>query len=165
MEGELVSEGPTHRFAGVGNVLVCLYWGSPTAEALRDRIPWVERALERYEALGLVVVITEDATGALPGREFRAESRAQVERFAGKILFSASVIEGDDLQHSLVRTFLRGLAVIVSRELEVKFFDAVPAALAWAAERVADLDGPSADRLAAVLDELRALKDRAGLVG
>ena len=151
---EVVSEGPTHRFAGVGNVLVSVYWGAPTTEALRERIAWIERAIAAYPKFGLLVVVTPEAGGSLPGREFREESRAQAKRFEEHLAFSASVIEGRDLIHTLVRTFLRGLAVVVGKRVEVRFFESASDGAAWAAERAAP-EGPDARALLEAIDALR----------
>lgn len=153
---EPVCEGPTHRFAGVRNVLVSVYWGAPRAEALRQRIPWVERTVATYGALGLLVVVPPDAAGHLPDRGFRDESRAQADRFRDHLRFSASVIEGDDVQHTLIRTFLRGLAVVAARGLEVRFFRAVHDGAAWASEQAEPFGGPSPQSLIDAVEALRA---------
>ena len=42
-----ISDGENHRVAGLGNVLVCVYWGEPSLAALHDRVEWVERTIER----------------------------------------------------------------------------------------------------------------------
>ncbi|MEQ8461228.1 MAG: hypothetical protein RLO52_13210 [Sandaracinaceae bacterium] len=153
---EPVCAGPQHRFAGVENVLVCVYWGAPPAEALHDRVPWVEKAIARYGAIGVLVVVPPEASGHLPDRAFREESRAQADRFRDAIRFSASVIEGDDVQHALIRTFLRGLAVVAARGMEVRFFRSVHDGAAWASERAAALGGPSPRSLVQAVEALRA---------
>lgn len=95
VELELVSEGPNHRFGGIGNVLISVYWGAPDAAALEDRVPWVERMRAEYGQGGLLVWVCADASGSLPDAAFRQTSRAQSERYEGTIVFSASVIEGE----------------------------------------------------------------------
>ena len=45
----IVSRGDTHCYVGVGNVLITLYWGTPTVQALRDRLPWVRATLATHE--------------------------------------------------------------------------------------------------------------------
>jgi len=161
---EIVSEGPTHCFAGVGNVLVSLYWAAPTAAALRERVGWVERVIEKHGQLGLLVVVSNDASGALPGKEFRAESRAQAERYSGKILFSATVIEGKAVHDSLARTFLRGLAVVVARDVPVRFFNEPEPAIAWAADRAATYGGPTPAEIERTLRALRLRRENPPLV-
>lgn len=162
MELIRVSDGPTHTFVGVGNVLVSLYWGSPPADALRARVSWVESAIAQYEKFGLLVVITGDAAGQLPDREFREVSRQQADRYRDAILFSASIIEGSNMQHSLVRTFLRGLAVVAGRGITVRFFESVPEGCAFAGEAVAPYGGPSPATLQRVVAVLRADASPAG---
>lgn len=166
MKLEYISEGPTHCFAGVRNVLVSLYWAAPTARALHDRIPWIERVLQDHGKAGLMVVVTNDAAGALPTQEFRAESRAQAKRYGDRILFSASVIEGKAIQHSLVRTFLRGLAVVIARDnIVVRFFDEAEPAIVLASELATPFGGPSVDELTQALATLRKRHTHPPLVG
>jgi hypothetical protein len=139
----------------VSNVLVSLYWGAPTAQALRDRVGWLERAVTEHGAVGVLVVVTADAAGRLPDREFREESRAQVDRFRGSILFSATVVEGRSVAHALLRTFLRGLATVAGQGIPVRFFDDLRAGVEWASERAARHGGPTADELARTVEGLR----------
>lgn len=152
---EVISEGPTHRFGALGNVLVTLYWGAPPAEALRDRVPWVKRALSRYEGLGLLVVIDGRADGILPGAAFRDESKRQAAEYGDRFRVSASAIEGEGLKFALVRTFLRGLAVVVKARFPVRFFDDVPSACAFTAECVAADEGPDAAMLQGAVEAIR----------
>ncbi|MFK7988345.1 MAG: hypothetical protein AB8I08_20155 [Sandaracinaceae bacterium] len=56
---EIVSEGPTHCFAGVGNVLVSVYWGAPGVGPLHERIPWIERTIATHGTFGLLVVVLD----------------------------------------------------------------------------------------------------------
>ncbi|HJL20506.1 MAG TPA: hypothetical protein RMH99_32865 [Sandaracinaceae bacterium LLY-WYZ-13_1] len=156
MDATPVSDGPTHRFAGVGNVLVSLHWGAPSTRALRDRVAWTEATIARHGAIGILVVVTADAAGQLPDRAFRELSRAQADRWRDAILFSASVIEGGGVSRALIRTFLRGLAVVAGRGIDVRFFDSVPGGAAWAAERAAGHGGPSAEELLETVAALRA---------
>ncbi|MCB9592154.1 MAG: hypothetical protein H6719_05425 [Sandaracinaceae bacterium] len=155
MELELVSEGPNHRFGGIGNVLISVYWGAPDAAALEDRVPWVERMRAEYGQGGLLVWVCADASGSLPDAAFRQTSRAQSERYEGTIVFSASVIEGGDLLHGLVRTFLRGLAVVASRRVSTAFFDDEASALAWVEARAKPHGGPDVATLRNALETLR----------
>jgi hypothetical protein len=150
-----VSSGPTHRFAGVRNVLVCLYLGTPDQRPLEERVPWIESTLEKHRGFGVLVVVDERTNGILPGAKFREVSRQQADRFAGRILFSASVIEGKGVQHTLVRTFLRSLALVSARELPLRFFDTVPPAALWAAQRAQNDAGPSASDLERAVEVLR----------
>lgn len=153
---ELVSEGPTHRFAGVENVLVSVYWGAPQAAALRERVPWVERTAKRYNQFGLLVVVTREAAGGLPDKAFREESRAQAKRWESQLAFSGSVIEGTDVMHTLLRTFLRGLSVVVGGQVHIGFFDSVPDGAAWVARHARSNDaGPGQSALVDAVRQLR----------
>lgn len=160
-----ISEGHTHRFAALGNVIVAVYVGAPDAGVLRARVPWIEKVLERHGAIGQLVVVDRRASGSLPDRAFRDESRAQADRYRGSILFSASIIEGDTVHHTLVRTFLRGLALVAGKDVPVRFFDEVEPATAWAAALAHDHGGPSADELARAIDALRPHRDAATYAG
>jgi hypothetical protein len=152
---EHVSEGATHRLAGLGNLLICLYWGQPPVDALRDRIEWVERTIAKGLPVGLLVVITEDAAGQLPGRPFRQESKRQAEAYRGHVLFSASVVEGTRVTAVLVRSFLRSLATVVARGIQVRFFDDAREGARWAAELLEPHDGPSEAAILAAVQALR----------
>lgn len=145
-----------HCFAGLGNVLISMYWGSPDASVLDDRIPWVERMGARHGRGGLFVVVCDGASGSLPDAAFRERSRAQAQRFEGTIVFSASVIEGDGVLPGLVRAFLRGLALVAPRKVETAFFDRVDPAALWVAARAVPHDGPDATALRNALSTLRS---------
>lgn len=156
VELEVVSEGPVHCYAGLGNVLVSIYWGAPDAAVLEDRIPWVERVRERHGRGGLLVVVCDGATGSLPDASFRERSRAQAQRFEDTIVFSASVIEGDGVLPGLIRAFLRGLALLAPRRVETAFFDRSGPATDWVAARAVPHGGPDASLLRNALETLRA---------
>ncbi|MGE0791060.1 MAG: hypothetical protein AB7S26_35640 [Sandaracinaceae bacterium] len=160
MHLERVSEGPVHCFAGLGNVLLSLYWGAPDARVLEDRIPWVERTMKRYEKGGLFVVVCSTASGTLPGTEFREKSRQQALQYRGHIGFSASVLEGDQLLTGLARTFLRGLALVAGQGVETAFFEDVPRAAAWVEPRSQPLGGPTADLMVSAIKLLRLQRER-----
>jgi hypothetical protein len=143
-----------------------LYWASPTAAALRDRIPWIEGSLAGHGKGGVLVVVSKDAGGALPSQEFRAESRAQAKRYGDSILFSATVIEGNAIRDSLLRAFLRGLAVMVGQDsIELRFFEQAPPAIAWASELAKPFGGPTVDELTEALATLRARRAHPPLLG
>jgi len=151
----IVSRGDTHCYVGVGNVLITLYWGTPTAQALRDRLPWVRATLAKFDAAGLLVVVDARADGLLPDAAFRAESKAQSNEYGDRICVSASAIEGDDLKHSLVRTFLRGLTVVANVGFPVRFFATVPEAAELVAELSEEPGSPSAEQLIAAVESIR----------
>ena len=151
----LVSEGPTHRFAAVRNVLVTLYWAAPTSEALMEREPWVREAHEKYEGFGLLVVVDARASGVLPDGDFRAASKRQALLYGDKMLVSASAIEGDGLTFKLLRTFLRALALVVNPKFPVRSFATVQEAAAFAVEACAEHEGPSVSELLQVVSSIR----------
>ncbi|MCA9610422.1 MAG: hypothetical protein KC619_32725 [Myxococcales bacterium] len=156
MEVEVVSEGPVHCFAALGNVLLSVYWGAPDAAVLHDRIAWVERVRASHGKGGLLVVVCDGASGSLPDAAFRERSRAQAQRFEDTIVFSASVIEGDGVLPGLVRAFLRGLALLAPRRVETAFFERVEPAAAWVEARAVPHGGPDATQLRNALETLRA---------
>ena len=164
MELELVSEGDAHAFAGVRNILISLYSGTPHASILETRLPWVQRGVDLYEKLGLLVMITREAAGILPDRAFRQASKAQADRFRSSIAFSATVIKGDDLGHRLIRTFLRGMAVVSPHEIEVRFFRQPRPAIEWACELAKPHGGPSPEELDLGLQTLRARRKHSNLI-
>lgn len=129
---------------------------------LRDRLPWVTRAIEKHGNFGLFVVVSEEAEGTLPDGAFRAESKAQAKRFEDEVLFTATVIEGTRLLHSLTRTMLRGLAMVVGPKVESRFFDDVRTAVAWLVKLAAPYEGPSSMAVLDTLFELRELQRATG---
>lgn len=141
--------------AGLENLLVCVYWGAPPVAALRERIDWVERTIAAGRPVALFVVVTEDAAGQLPGRAFRVESKRQAEEYREHLLFSASVIEGTRVTAVLVRSFLRSLATVAARGIEVRFFEDATGGAHWAAEQLAPHEGPSDEAIMAAVASLR----------
>lgn len=137
---ETISTGPKHHFFGLENVLVMYYVAAPPASALRDRVPWVKRALKRYPKLSLLVIVDKHATGVLPDAEFRAVSKEQALEYGDFIASSAVVLETDSVWSGLLRSFLRGLSFVVRASIQVRYFgtleDAVPFALESSASPV-----------------------------
>ena len=155
MSYEIVSEDSTHVFAGVRNVLISYYRSAPGAQALRDRAPWAERMFTRYGIGGLLVVVDRDAKGTLPDAEFRRVSREQTTQFREHVAFSSVVIEGIGIERALLRTFLRGIAMVAGRSVSVQFFAGAAPGAAFAARR-AGVEGPGAQQLLEILAEIRA---------
>jgi len=156
-----ISDGENHRVAGLGNVLVCVYWGEPSLAALHDRVEWVERTIERGSPVALFVVVTADAVGKLPGPAFRAESKRQAARYRDSIVLSASVIEGQGVTQTLVRSFLRGLATVAGRGMLVRFFGESAGAASWAAAAMAPHGGPEPEAILEAVARVRAAHDAA----
>ena len=67
-----VSQGPTHHFFGLENILVTYYVQVPPIEALREREAWMRAITRTHDRIALLVVVDKDAVGPLPGEEFRA---------------------------------------------------------------------------------------------
>ena len=153
MDWELVSEGPSHKFGAVENVLVAMYWGRPEAQSLRDRLPWAERALATYGSLGQLVILDRSTVWAMPSPEWRAESRAQSKRFESVLDFASVVLEPDDAKSALLRTLARGLAftLAMDRRYTMKLFDDLDSGALYA-ERHGRV---SATRLRNVAEALR----------
>lgn len=142
-------------FAGVRNVLISYYRSAPDAQALRDRAPWAQRMFTRYGIGGLFVVVDRAAKGTLPDAEFRRVSKEQTAKFREHVAFSAVVIEGTGVERALLRTFLRGVAMVAGRSVSVQFFEGAAPGAAFAARR-AGVEGPKAQQLLDVLAEIRA---------
>lgn len=136
-------------------MLLCVYRSAPPLSALLDRIGWVESTLAKHEKIGLIVIVPASAGGSLPRAAFREESRRQAHQYRGRILFSASVLEGTGVRHTLLRTFLRGLGVVAGREVTVRFFSELPAAAEWASQQMARYGGPTELELIAGAESLR----------
>ncbi len=161
MKLSIVSQGPTHCFAGLRNVLISLYWGTPTADALREREAWLVSSMARYRGIGLLVVVDPRAEGVLPDKEFRSVSKQQADQFRGRIHVSSSAIEGEGLKHSLVRTFLRSLAIVAQIDFPVRFFATTKQAATFAAELCDEPDSPTASELIIAVEEIRRVIDEA----
>ena len=97
--------------------------------------------------LELDEVIDPRVNAVMPDRKFRDISREQTERFGDYILFSATVIEGHDVPHKIIRTFLRSLAAVAGPDIPVRFFDRVQTAARWAEALAKGHGGPSAEDL------------------
>ncbi len=82
-------------------------------------------------------------------------SKEQTAKFRDHIAFSAIVIEGTGVERALLRTFLRGVAMVAGRSVSVQFFEGVAPGAAFAARR-AGVEGPKAQLLLDVLAEIRA---------
>lgn len=120
-----MSEGPTHRFVAVENVIVTLYWGMSDADSLQRRLPWAERVVETYGSLGQLVVADPSAEWSMPSPEWREVSRAHSKRFQSVVDFTSIVLEPDDVKSALLRTLARGLTFTLSldRRIKLKVFD------------------------------------------
>lgn len=153
MDWEILTEGPTHRFATIENVVVAMYWGMPDVQSLRARLPWAERAVEKYGSLGQLVVLDRSSQWAMPSAEWRDESRAQSKRFESVLDFASIVIEPDDVKSAMLRTMIRGLAftLALDRRFRIKIFDDVDSGAAYAEQH----GRISAARLRNVAEALR----------
>lgn len=150
---KLLTEGPTHRFATIENVVVAMYWGMPDAQSLRDRLPWAERTVEEYGSLGQLVVLDRSSQWAMPSPEWREESRAQSKRFESVLDFASVVIEPDDVKSAMLTTMIRGLAftLALDRRFRIKVFDDLYSGAAYAEQH----GRVSAARLRNVAEALR----------
>ena len=129
---ETISTGPRHHFFGMENVLVMYFIAAPPAEALREREVWVKRTLESFETFALLVVVDKNATGVLPDAEFRTVSKEQGLKYRDFIACSAVVLETDSVWSGLLRSFLRGLSMVIRPPFPVQYFNAVEDAAPFA---------------------------------
>ena len=92
-----VSQGPTHHFFGLENILVTYYVQVPPLAALREREAWMRDITRTHDRVALMVVVDKDAVGPLPGDDFRAVLRDQAEQYKHLTACSAVVLEGNGL--------------------------------------------------------------------
>lgn len=120
-----VSQGPTHHFFGLENILVTYYVQVPPLAALRDREVWMREITRKHDRIALLVVVDKDAVGPLPGDDFRAVLRDQAEQYKHLTACSAVVLEGNGMWFSLLRAGLRSLTLASHVSFPVRYFDKV----------------------------------------
>lgn len=155
MPFEIITSGEDYAYASVDNVLITYYLAPPRIEAMKLRDLWAESLRQQGRQGGVLVFVDRSAQGSPPSAEVRRLSTEQAQKFAGTVVFSSVVIEGDGVPQMLVRTSLRGLAILVGRPLKVKFSATLAQGATWAATQAAP--GPSAREL---MDCVRALRER-----
>ncbi|MCB9629399.1 MAG: hypothetical protein H6725_18695 [Sandaracinaceae bacterium] len=129
-----VSQGPTHHFFALENVLVTYYVQVPPLSALRQREVWLRSITRTHEHIALLVVVDKDAVGPLPGDEFRAVLQAQAAQYMHFTACSAVVLEGSGMWFSLLRAGLRSLGMVTRVSFPVRYFDSVSSAAPFAIE-------------------------------
>jgi hypothetical protein len=120
-----VSQGPTHHFFGLDNILVTYYVQVPPLEALREREAWMRTITRTHDRIALVVVVDKNAVGPLPGDDFRAVLRDQAEQYKHLTACSAVVLEGNGMWFSLLRAGLRSLTLASHVSFPVRYFDKI----------------------------------------
>mgnify|MGYP000844772144 FL=1 len=127
-----VSQGPTHHFFGLENILVTYYVQVPPLEALREREAWMRTITRTHDRIALMVVVDKNAIGPLPSDEFRAVLRDQAEQYKHLTACSAVVLEGNGMWFSVVRAGLRSLTVATHVSFPVRYFDKITLAAPFA---------------------------------
>lgn len=127
-----VSQGPTHHFFALENILVTYYVQVPSVHALRERDAWMRAITRTHDRVALVVVVDRDAVGPLPGEEFRAVLREQAEQYKHLTACSAVVLEGNGVWFSLLRAGLRSLTLASHVSFPVRYFDTIREAAPFA---------------------------------
>jgi hypothetical protein len=120
-----ISQGPTHHFFGLENILVTYYVQVPPIEALRERDAWMRSITRKHDRVALLVVVDKDAVGPLPGEEFRTVLREQAEQYKHLTACSAVVLEGNGMWFSLLRAGLRSLTLASHVSFPVRYFDKI----------------------------------------
>ena len=120
-----VSQGPTHHFFGLDNILVTYYVQVPPLEALREREAWMRTITRTHDRIALLVVVDKNAVGPLPGDDFRAVLRDQAEQYKHLTACSAVVLEGNGMWFSLLRAGLRSLTLASHVSFPVRYFDKI----------------------------------------
>ena len=148
----LVAVRPGAVFGSWRNIVIHVYRAAPTVDDLRMREPWFRTMVRRHpEGIGAVTVIDKDASGSLPDRHVRMISEKQLSDIAEHIKCGAVVLEGSGIQFTLLRSLLRGIAVIVRQQFPYRFFDDVSGATRWVGSH-ADV---SPAGLTSAIEELR----------
>jgi hypothetical protein len=122
--------------AVVGRVMLVLWRSTPTAERMRMLTRVTERMMAEFPD-GYYQVQVIEPTSAPPASEQRKESARLIERMKGSARAIGFVIEGDDARASIVRTILRGMALLSRSELPKHFFKDEPSARKWLGEQLA----------------------------
>jgi len=148
-----VSQGPTHHFFALENVLVTYYVQVPPLEALRAREVWLRSVTRTHDKIALLVVVDKAAVGPLPGPDFRAVIKEQAAQYAQYTTCSAVVLEGDGVWFSLLRAGLRSLTMVTRVSFPVRYFDSIRDAAPFALESAGAAVTPGA--LAAALESVR----------
>lgn len=135
-----VSQGPTHHFFAIENVLITYYVQVPPLDALRAREIWLRSVTRKHDHIALMVVVDKDAVGPLPGQEYRALIQEQAAQYKQFTACSAVVLEGNSTWFSLLRAGLRSLTMLTRVSFPVRYFenvqDAAPFAVECAGTRV-----------------------------
>jgi hypothetical protein len=114
----------------VGKVMLVLWRDVPTAARMQMLTKVTERML-REHADGFYQVQVIEANSPPPASEQRKESARLMERMRGSVRGIAFVIEGDGARSAIVRTILRGMAMLSRGGAPKQFFAHVKEALAW----------------------------------
>ena len=148
-----VSQGPTHHFFALENVLVTYYVQVPPLDALRAREIWLRSITRKHDQIALMVVVDKDAVGPLPGQEYRAAIQAQAALYKQYTACSAVVLEGNSTWFSLLRAGLRSLTMLTRVSFPVRYFEKVQDAAPFAVECAGTRVTPNA--LAAAIASVR----------
>jgi hypothetical protein len=122
--------------AVVGRVMLVLWRRTPTAERMRLLTRVTERMLADFPD-GFWQIQVIEPTSAPPASEQRKQSSQLLDRMKGAARAIAFVIEGDDARTAIVRTILRGMALLSRGAIPKHFFKDESSARHWIAEQLA----------------------------
>lgn len=134
--------------------MILVYRASPTPDDLRPRERWLRELVRRSpQGIGVVTLVVKEASGKLPGAEVRRESERQIQLVDEHVRCGALILEGKGVDFTLLRSLLRGIAMVSGRRFPYQFFDTVPAAAPWVGKTL----GAEAAEIAGAIEEARAL--------
>ena len=125
--------------AGFGNAVITLGRGATTLEAVQASAQLCDDIVRKMPGqLASLTVIHQGAP--MPSAESREALRALSTRFQGQRCASATVMLGDGLWHSSMRTVVRTMMLAMQHKAPRQVFGDVPSACSWLGEH-AGLDG------------------------
>jgi hypothetical protein len=125
--------------AAVGDTLVLLNRRTGTAEGWRSwMFPQIEALLAAHPG-GIILFSVILPNAGTPDRETTAVIQTDLRRIGGKIRRNVVVVLGDAIWISVVRTFIRAIALISGRSREQVFATTIREGL----EKVREAAGPS----------------------
>lgn len=134
--------------------MILVYRASPTTADLRPRERWLRELVRRFpEGIGVVTLVVREASGKLPGADVRRESERQIGLVDEHVRCGALVLEGEGVDFTLLRSLLRGIAMVSKRRFPYQFFDTVAGSAPWLGKHL----GADGAEVAAAVEEARAV--------
>jgi hypothetical protein len=142
-----------HVCATWRSLMILVYKASPTPADLRPRERWLRELVRRFpEGIGVVTLVVKESSGALPNAEVRRESERQIALVDEHVRCGALILEGSGVDFTLLRSLLRGIAMVSGRRFPYQFFDTVAGSAPWLGKHL----GADAADVAAAIEEARS---------